>query len=98
MQTLRHEGRDYILTTRRFKCLLCTTLAESSSTRPHDTVACSCGHLSLDGGLTTGATINGDPRRMEDLSVYRTQDGLLLPQEVVTARYARMCEKMYPKR
>ncbi len=96
MPTIEHDGRVYVLTTLRFRCLLCTTIAESSSTRPHDTVACSCGQLSLDGGITAGGTINGDPRNMEDLSVYRTPD-LQLPQEVVTARHARICEKMYPK-
>lgn len=97
MPVIRHEGRDYVLVILRYKCLLCTTIAESSSTRQHAIVACSCGHLSLDGGITAGGTINGDPRAMEDLSVYRTED-LQLPQEVLTARHARICEKMYPKR
>jgi len=62
---------------RRFKCLACNTLAETSTAHPRDFVSCVCGEISIDGGITPGATVNGTPSRMEDRSLYRAEDGTL---------------------
>ncbi|RRC98274.1 DUF7695 domain-containing protein [Amphritea balenae] len=39
-----------IITRNKAKCLLCGDIIESKS--DHDLVSCSCGKLSVDGGLT----------------------------------------------
>jgi hypothetical protein len=91
MPIIRHEGRDYYLKTLRFKCLDCWTLCETSVVgNPRSQASCRCGQVNIDGGISLGSTINGNPHRMEDLSVYRTIDVpyLRLPQEAVTARHA----------
>lgn len=58
---------------RRFKCLLCGTCAESSSPNPRDSAYCKCQAVWLDGGISVGASIHGDPKQMKDLSVYRAE-------------------------
>ena len=60
-----------VATMRRFRCLLCKTILETSNPHPRDFVACACGAVSIDGGTSPGATVNGDPKAMEDLSVYQ---------------------------
>jgi hypothetical protein len=62
---------------RRFKCLACNTLAETSTAHPRDFAACDCGEVSIDGGIGAGATVNGPPAQMEDYSLYKTEDGTL---------------------
>lgn len=62
------------LVIRRFKCLLCGTFAESSSPHPRDSAYCKCKAVWLDGGISVGATIHGDPKQMEEMSVYRPKD------------------------
>jgi hypothetical protein len=93
MPTIQHEGRTYVLKTLRLKCLDCGSLCETSvAGNSRSQANCSCGHVNVDGGITLGATINGDPFRMEDLSIYRTVDSpnVQLPQEVLTARHERL--------
>jgi hypothetical protein len=77
MPTLVHNGTSYTLICRRFKCLACGTLAETSKTHPREFAACDCGEVSIDGGIGVGATVNGTPSRMEDCSLYRAEDGTL---------------------
>ena len=89
---IEHEGRKYVLKTIRLKCLDCDTIFETSEVRRHHTICCACGNVEIDDGIADGGTINGDPARMEDYSIYITQEPpvLLLPQEVVTARHERI--------
>jgi len=75
MSTIVVEGKTYTLTLRRFRCTLCDTTIETSSPHPRDIQICFCGALLLDGGIGAGATINGTPSQMEDLSVYTAADG-----------------------
>jgi hypothetical protein len=77
MQTIVVDGKAYTLITRRFRCGLCKSVAETSDPHPRNFVACLCGAVSIDGGLDPGATVNGNPAAMEDLSVYRAEDGTL---------------------
>lgn len=77
MPTIVVEGKTYTLIQRRFRCLTCGTLAETSTAHPREVVACVCGEVSVDGGIGVGATVNGTPSRMEDLSLYRAEDGTL---------------------
>ncbi len=99
MPTIQHEGRAYFLRTLRLKCLDCETLCETSVAGDTRSQAnCQCGNVNIDGGISPGATINGNPHRMEDLSIYRTLDTpkVQLPQEVLTARHDRvkdLCRK-----
>lgn len=92
MPVIRHDGRTYVLKVLRYKCLLCTGIAESSSTRSHALVYCSCGALSVDGGITAGGTVTGDPAKMEDLSVYVAED-VQLPLSVLAERHARLVSR-----
>lgn len=94
---MQHEGRSYALITIRFKCLACGTYAESSSSNSRDLASCACGAVGIDGGISLGATLNGNPREMEDQSVFQADDGTILPQEVVTAAYRRLLEKLGEK-
>lgn len=87
MPVIKHEGRTYVLKTIRLKCLKCNTLCETSKPYP-DTAMCQCGDVRVDGGISMGATVNGNPWAYEDYSIYRTEDKpkIELPQEVVTQK------------
>ena len=77
MQVLFRNGKPYTLVCRRFKCLACGTLAETTAADPRDVVACDCGAVSIDGGIEVGATVNGPPSQMQDYSLYKAEDGSL---------------------
>ena len=85
MPTIKHEGRTYVLKTYRMKCLECNGFCETS--RPYPNIAyCPCGTIKLDGGISMGANeYFTSLDRMEDHSIYRTEDKpkLQLPQEIV---------------
>ena len=57
---------------------------------------CQCGHVMVDGGISAGATVNGNPWAMEDYSIYRTENRpkTELSQSVVTERHFRLRENM----
>jgi hypothetical protein len=57
---------------------------------------CKCGHVRIDGGISMGATINGNPWAMEDYSIYRTEDKpkIQLPQDIVSAKHQKLRENM----
>ena len=95
MPTIKHEGRTYVLKTVILKCLKCGTAAETSAPYPNHAY-CKCRAVGIDGGISMGATINGNPWQMEDLSIFRTEDKpkVQLPQEVVTAHHDRVRENM----
>lgn len=95
MPTINHEGRDYVLKTIKIMCLKCRDLCVTSKPYP-DTAMCKCGHVRIDGGISMGSTMNGNPWAMEDYSIYRTEDKpkVELPQEVLTAKHQRLCENM----
>lgn len=93
MPVIQHEGRNYVLKTIRLKCLKCNTFCQTS--KP-DTAMCQCGHVRVDGGISTGGTINGNPLAYEDYSIYRTEDKpkIELPQEIVTQHQYKTREAM----
>ena len=95
MPTLQYEGRTYHLKTLILKCLRCGTVAETSKPYP-DHAYCECRKVHIDGGISAGATITGNPWQMEEVSIFRTQDApkLQLPQEVVTAHHNRVRQGM----
>ena len=76
-------------------CLKCRDLCVTSKPYP-DIARCKCGDLSLDGGISMGATLNGNPWAMEDYSIYRTEDKpkVELPQDVLTAKHQQLRENM----
>jgi hypothetical protein len=86
-----------VLKTKRLKCLKCGTIAETCVAGDSRSQAnCDCGKVNIDGGISMGATINGNPWQMEDLSIFQTEDKpkLQLPQEVVTAAHDRVRQGM----
>jgi hypothetical protein len=96
MPAIQYEGKTYVMEIIRYRCLLCHTLAQSASTRIHEIVSCQCGQLSIDGGITAGGTINGDPAKMENLSDYRMQGDRTkrLPLSVLAERHARVVSRI----
>jgi hypothetical protein len=95
MLIIKHEGRDYVLKTFKVMCLKCRELCVTSNPYP-DTAQCICGHVRLDGGISMGATLNGNPWAMEEYSVYRTEDTpqLELPREIITQHHDRIRKNM----
>lgn len=91
MPTIQYEGRTYVLKTIRLKCLKCNTFCETSKPYPN-MEHCDCGLVVVDGGISAGATVNGNSLQMEDYSIYRTEDSpkVQLPQEVVTQHHNRV--------
>lgn len=57
---------------------------------------CDCGEVGVDGGISAGATVNGNPWAMEDYSIYRAENRpkTELSQWVITERHQQMREKM----
>lgn len=93
MPVIKHEGRNYVLKTIRLKCLKCNTFCQTSN---QDTAMCQCGEVRVDGGISMGATVNGNPWAYEDYSIYRTEDKpkSQLPQDVLTQRLFKQREAM----
>ena len=95
MPTIVYEGRTYVLKTIKKKCLKCGTFCETSN--PYPVMAkCSCGHVSVDGGISAGATVNGNPWAMEDYSIYRAENRpkTELSQDIITQRHQQLRENM----
>jgi hypothetical protein len=86
MQVIFLNGKAYTLACRRFKCLACGTLAETSQAHPREFVACVCGEVSIDGGIGAGATVNGTPSRMENHSTYIAEDGSVALASLLLAK------------
>jgi hypothetical protein len=88
MPSIEYEGRTYVLKTIKKKCLKCGTFCETSNPYP-DMAKCSCGHVSVDGGISAGATVNGNPWAMEDYSIYRAENRpeTELSQDVITQHH-----------
>jgi hypothetical protein len=98
MPAIQHEGRSYVLKTFKMLCLTCHTLCETS--KPYPAMAsCECGAVSIDGGISMGATVNGEPFAMKDFSIYRTEDKpkVELPQEFVTRSHDQVRQAMIPR-
>ena len=95
MPAINFDGRSYVLKTIKLKCLKCNTFCETSQPYPN-MAKCDCGKVDVDGGISMGATVNGNPWAMEEYSVYRTEDEpkIQLPQEVVTRQHDRIREGM----
>jgi hypothetical protein len=95
MPVIQHEGRMYVLKTIKKKCLKCGTFCETSNPYP-DIAKCQCGAVSVDGGISMGATVNGNPWAMEDYSIYRAENRpkTELSQEVVTQKHQQLRENM----
>ena len=91
MPVIQHESRNYVLKEFRMMCLKCSDLCISSKPYP-DTAMCKCGHVRLDGGISMGATLNGNPWAMEDYSIYRTEDKpkLELPRQIVIQHHNKV--------
>lgn len=91
MPVIEYEGRKYVLKTIQLKCLKCNTLCQTSNCYP-DTAMCKCGEVRVDGGISTGATVTGNPWAYEDYSIYRTEDKpkLQLPAEVVLEKHIKV--------
>jgi hypothetical protein len=85
-----YENRTYRLKVVRLKCLNCESIIQSDSKGHHDIVSCGCCRISIDGGISKGSTINGNPFEMQDLSVYKTDDDHVLPLQIVTERHEKI--------
>jgi hypothetical protein len=57
---------------------------------------CNCGIVRVDGGISPGANVYGNPWAYEDYSIYRTEDKPKseLPQSVLTQRLFKQREAM----
>lgn len=95
MPTIEHEGRTYVLKVMKLKCLKCGTVAETSHPYPHHAY-CECRAVHIDGGISMGATVTGNPWAMEDLSIFRTEQKpkVELPSEVVVEHHQKLREMM----
>ena len=93
MPAIEYEGRTYVLKTIKIKCLKCGTFCETSKS---ETAMCKCGHVRVDGGISAGATVNGNPYVYEDYSIYRAENRpkTELSQWVITERHQRLRENM----
>jgi len=68
MPSILYEGVYYVQTRHAVYCKKCKETIESKSL--HDYVHCSCGALSIDGGISSGNRVCGSLYDMEDRSVY----------------------------
>lgn len=95
MPALQYEGRTYVLKTIKLKCLTCNTFCETSQPYPN-TAKCQCGHVGVDGGISAGATVNGNPWAYEDYSIYRAENRpkTEVSQYVITVKHQRLRENM----
>lgn len=95
MPTINHGERTYVLKTIRLKCLKCNTICETSNPYP-DTAMCQCGKVRVDGGISAGANVYGNPWAYEDYSIYRAQNRpkTELSQIVVTQNHEKVKQEM----
>jgi hypothetical protein len=95
MPSIQHGERTYVLKTIKMKCLKCGTFCETSNHYP-DMAKCECGKVSVDGGISAGATMNGNPWAMEDYSIYRAENRpkTELSQDIVTQKHQQLRENM----
>lgn len=95
MPAIEYESRTYVLKTIKLKCLKCGTFCQTSNPYP-DTAMCECGQVRVDGGISAGATINGNPWAYEDYSIYRAENRpkTELSQYVITEKHQTLRENM----
>ena len=95
MPEIQYEGRTYVLKTIKYKCLQCNTFCTTSNPYP-DMAKCECGAVEVDGGISMGATVNGNPWAYEDYSIYRAENRpkTELSQYVITERHFRCRQSM----
>jgi hypothetical protein len=57
---------------------------------------CECGHARVDGGISAGANMYGNPWAMEDYSIYRAENRpkTELSQAIVTRQHDRVRQNM----
>ena len=57
---------------------------------------CQCGKVGVDGGISAGATVNGNPWAYEEYSIYRAENRpkTELSQYVLTEKHQRLRENM----
>jgi hypothetical protein len=95
MPSIQHGDRTYVLKTIKYKCLTCNTFCETS--QPYPTMAqCDCGAVGVDGGISMGATVNGNPWAYEDYSIYRAENRpkTELSQYVITEKHQQLRDNM----
>ena len=95
MPVIEYEGRTYVLKTIKLKCLKCGTFCQTSKPYP-DLSSCECGQVRVDGGISAGATVNGNPWAYEDYSIYRAENRhkTELSQYVITEKHQTLRENM----
>jgi hypothetical protein len=95
MPAIEYESRTYVLKTLKFMCLKCRNMCVTSNPYP-DTVMCKCGAVRIDGGISMGATINGNPWAYEDYSIYRAENRpkTELSHEIITHKHQQLRENM----
>lgn len=91
MPEIQYEGRTYVLKTIKYKCLQCNTFCETSQPYPN-MAKCECGAVSVDGGISMGATVTGNTWAYEDYSIYRAENRpkTELSQWVLTAKHEHL--------
>lgn len=68
MPSILYAGVRYHQVRHAVECKKCRDTIESTSI--HDFKTCSCGAVSVDGGISEGNRILGNPSDIEDRSVY----------------------------
>jgi hypothetical protein len=64
------DGVRYVMTRHIWGCKLCGVIVESKAR--HDFRSCSCGNLSVDGGITDSASVSYRKKdEVEDLCVWK---------------------------
>jgi hypothetical protein len=91
MASIVWNNERYVQRTHAFRCLSCQKIVESTHT--HDFKTCECGKVSVDGGITSGNSVLGDPHNMRDCSIWTTEAPMAktLPQQVIDERHSRIC-------
>lgn len=74
------------LVTNMAQCGHCQTVIES--THRHDFVKCSCGNVSVDGGLSYSRTMFRPGSRWKDLSIYSPCNDETCPDKDLELSYA----------
>jgi hypothetical protein len=95
MPAIEYEGRTYVLKTIKYKCLKCNTVCETSQPYPN-MAKCECGAVGVDGGISMGATVNGNPWAFEDCSIYRAENRpkTELSQWILTEKHQHIRDNM----
>ena len=68
MPSIMYGGVKYVQTRHAVHCRKCLETIESKHI--HDFKNCSCGSVGIDGGISDGNRILGDPSDIEDRSMY----------------------------